>query len=76
MTGNFVETDSRGRAKLAGYESRSFLMRELTDGCVLLIPITIDAATQAEYDTTAELRQSLAVAIASSTVTRRTREPG
>jgi len=70
MTGEFVETDSRGRITLVGDESRSLLMRDLTDGCVLLVPVRVDPAAQAEYDTSEALRQLLDAATSSPTVSR------
>ncbi len=57
-----VETDARSRVVIPGHSNQRFLVQENSDGSVLL---------QAEYDNNPELRELLARAAASPTVTRR-----
>ncbi len=66
-----VQTDARSRAVLPGHPDRRFLMRENSDGSILLEPVRIVSEAQAEYDATPELQDLLARATQSETVRRR-----
>lgn len=66
-----VQTDARSRVVLPGYPDRRFLLRENSDGSILLEPVRVVSEAQAEYDATPELQDLLARAGQSSTVRRR-----
>ncbi len=66
-----VQTDARSRAVLPGHPNRRFLLRENSDGSILLEPVRIVSEAQAEYDATPELQDLLARATRSETVRRR-----
>jgi hypothetical protein len=66
-----VQTDARSRAVLPGHPDQSFLLRENSDGSILLQPARIVSEAQAEYDETPELQDLLARATQSKTVRRR-----
>lgn len=66
-----VHTDARSRMVLPGHPDRSFLLRENSDGSILLEPARIVSEAQAEYDATPELQELLARATQSTTVRRR-----
>ena len=68
-----VQTDARSRVVLPGHPDRRFLLRENSDGSILLEPVRIVSEAQAEYDATPELQDLLARATQSKTV-RRLRE--
>lgn len=73
METKLVQTDARSRAVLPGRPNERFLMRENSDGSILLEPARIVSEAQAEYDATPELRELLTRAAGSGTV-RRQRE--
>lgn len=66
----FVKSDSRSRIVLPGHPDEHFVMRENSDGSILLQPARIVTEAQAEYDTNLELQGLLAEAAASATVRR------
>jgi hypothetical protein len=66
-----VQTDSRSRVVLPGHPDQRFLVRENSDGSILLEPARIVSEAQAEYDATPELQELLARARQSGTVRRR-----
>lgn len=66
-----VETDARSRVVIPGHSNQRFLVQENSDGSVLLQPARVVTDAQAEYDNNPELRELLARAAASPTVTRR-----
>ena len=65
-----IETDSRGRVVLSGHPDERFIVRENSDGSILLQPATVISAAQAQYDDDPSLRELLAQAAASPTVKR------
>lgn len=65
-----IETDSRGRVVLSGRPDEMFLVRENSDGSILLQPAAVVSAAQHQYDNDAGLREILAQAAASPTVKR------
>lgn len=65
-----VQTDGRSRVTLPGHPCQRFLVRENSDGSILLEPAVVLTAAQAEYNTNPELRELLAKAHASPTVRR------
>ena len=65
-----IETDSRGRVVLSGRPDEMFIVRENSDGSILLQPATVVSAAQHQYDNDAGLREILAQAAASPTVKR------
>lgn len=65
-----VETDSRSRVVLPGHPNQRFIVRENSDGSVLLQPARVVSEAQHEYDTTPELQELLARAEHSPTVRR------
>lgn len=67
----FIRTDDRSRVVLPGHPNESFLVRENTDGSMLLQPARVTTEAQAEYDGNRELRELLARATAAPTVRRR-----
>lgn len=69
----FVETDADGRVALPLHSRTRFLLRENTDGSILLQPANVVSEAQYEYDATPELRELLSAATSSTTV-RRTRQ--
>ena len=68
-----VETDARSRVVLTGHPNERFLIRENSDGSLLLEPARVISTAQAEYDTDPELRDLLMRASAGATV-RKTRQ--
>lgn len=66
-----VQTDARSRAVLPGHPDQRFLMRENSDGSILLEPARIVSEAQAEYDASPELQDLLARAAESATIRRR-----
>jgi hypothetical protein len=66
-----VQTDARSRAVLPGHPDQRFLLRENSDGSILLEPARVVSEAQAEYDETPELQDLLARATRSKTVRRR-----
>ena len=67
---NVIATDSRGRVVLSGRPDEMFIVRENSDGSILLQPATVVSAAQAQCDNDADLRNLLAQAVASPTVNR------
>ena len=65
-----LELDARSRVVIPGHAGEKFLMREQEDGTILLEPARVISQAQAEYDQTPELRDLLAQATRSATVTR------
>lgn len=63
-----IETDARSRVVLPGHSSQRFLMRENSDGSLLLQPAVVKTQAQELYDTNPELRDLLARAAAGPTV--------
>ena len=72
-----VETASRSRVVLPGHQSERFIMEELDDGVIRLVPAAVISEAQLEYLTTPELRSLLTEAAHSPSVIRgrRTRRP-
>lgn len=72
-----VETDARSRVVLPGHSNQRYILEELPDGILRLIPAIVMTESQLEYETNANLRDLLARAAASPTVrrARRTRRP-
>jgi hypothetical protein len=71
-----IETDARSRAVLPGHSNERFLLRENSDGSLLLQPARVVTEAQAEYDGDPQLRALLARAASSPTVRRsRSRRP-
>lgn len=68
-----IETDARSRVVLPGHSNQRFLMRENSDGSLLLQPAVVKTQAQELYDTDPELRDLLARAAASPTVKHRRR---
>lgn len=68
---SLVETDSRSRVVLPGHQNTQYVMRENSDGSILLQPARVVTEAQFEYDNTPELRELLARASASGTVSRK-----
>ena len=68
-----VETDARSRVVLTGHPNERFLIRENSDGSLLLEPARVISTAQAEYDADPELRDLLTRASAGATV-RKTRQ--
>ena len=66
-----VETDSRSRVVIPGHPNQRFVVHENADGSVLLEPARVVTDAQHEYDHNPELRELLARAAASPSVTRR-----
>jgi hypothetical protein len=66
-----VQTDDRSRVVLTGHPNEQFLMRQNSDGSILLQPARVVTEAQAEYDETPELQELLARAMSSQTVRRR-----
>ncbi|PEG33446.1 hypothetical protein CQY20_30720 [Mycolicibacterium agri] len=71
-----VETDGDGCVVLPGHPSRRFLIRENSDGSILLQPASVVTEAQYEYDVTPELRELLTAATSSLTVRRSRRQRG
>ncbi len=65
-----VQTDDRSRVVLPGRRNEMFLLRENSDGSILLEPAKVVSAAQEQYDETPELRDLLTRAAASKTVRR------
>jgi hypothetical protein len=70
MVKKVLQCDSRGRLVLSGRANEMFLVRENSDGSILLQPATVVSAAQAEYDGDPSLRELLEHAAASDTVSR------
>ena len=70
MAKKVLQCDSRGRLVLSGRANEMFLVRENSDGSILLQPATVVSVAQAEYDNDPSLRELLAHAAASDTVSR------
>jgi hypothetical protein len=72
MTGTdtIAQTDSRSRVVLPGHPNQLFLVRENSDGSVLLQPAHVVNDAQAQYDNTPELQDLLTRAAESPTVRR------
>ncbi len=68
-----IETDARSRVVLPGRPNQRFLVREHSDGSILLEPARIVSEAQDEYDRSPELRQLLARAAASGRTSARRR---
>jgi hypothetical protein len=66
-----VETDGRSRVVIPGHPNQRFVVQENADGSVLLEPVRVVTEAQHEYDNSPELRELLARAAASPSVTRR-----
>ncbi|MFE6508131.1 hypothetical protein ACFVBP_10710 [Nocardioides sp. NPDC057764] len=66
----YIEVDDRSRVVLPGHKNEKFLMRENSDGSLLLEPARIVSEGQAEYDSNPELRDLLDRAGAAPTVKR------
>jgi hypothetical protein len=69
-----VETDARSRVVLPGHRNERFIMEELEDGVIRLVPAAVISEAQLQYLTTPELRSLLTTAAAATTITRRRRE--
>ncbi len=67
-----VETDDRSRVVLPGHSNQVYLVRENSDGSLLLQPARVVTEAQLEYDGDPELRSLLTRAAQSPSV-RRTR---
>jgi hypothetical protein len=67
---DLVETDGRSRVVIPGHPNQRFVVQENADGSVLLEPARVITDAQHEYDNP-ELRELLARAAASPSVTRR-----
>lgn len=65
-----VETDARSRVVLPGHPKQKFLVRENSDGSLLLQPARVVTEAQLEYDESPELQALLERAAASTTVRR------
>ncbi len=65
-----VETDDRSRVVLPGHPNQRYLVRENSDGSLLLQPARVVTEAQQEYDGDPELRELLSRATASQTVRR------
>jgi hypothetical protein len=63
-----IETDARSRVVLPGHPDEKFLVRENSDGTILLMPARIVTEAQYEYDESRELRDLLSRASSSPTV--------
>ena len=70
-----VETDPRSRVVLPGHAKERFLMRENSDGSILLIPARVVSEAQLEYDQSPELQDLLRRAAASPTVSPSRHQP-
>lgn len=70
-----VETDARSRVVLPGHSNQRFALQENADGSLLLQPARVVTEAQLEYDTDPELRELLARASQSPTVSRRRVRP-
>ncbi len=69
-----VETDSRSRMVLPGYPGKRFLLRENSDGSILLIPARVVSEAQYEYDENSDLQELLSRAAASPSVRKNRRK--
>lgn len=69
-----VSADARGRLTLTGRARETFAIEELSDGSVLLEPVTIDEAAQHTYDDDPALRALLSAAAASPVRARTVRQ--
>lgn len=69
----YVTTDDRSRVVLPGHPNATFLLRENSDGSLLLEPARVVSEAQAEYDRDPALRELLERAQSSATVRRRRR---
>lgn len=69
-TDTLAQTDSRSRVVLPGHPNQLFLVRENSDGSLLLQPARVVNEAQASYDATLELQDLLSRAAASATVRR------
>ena len=67
---NWIETDSEGRVVLPGHNNQKFVVRENSDGSILLQPARVITEAQLEYDSNPELRDLLDRATQSLTVSR------
>lgn len=65
-----VMTDDRSRVVLPGHPKQRFLVKENSDGSLLLQPARIVTEAQLEYDESPELQDLLERAAASPTVVR------
>jgi hypothetical protein len=65
-----VETDQRSRVVIPGHSNQRFIVRENSDGSILLQPAVVVAEAQAEYDQSPELQDLLTRAAASKSVQR------
>lgn len=63
-----VETDDRSRVVLPGHKNQHFLMRENSDGSILLEPAVVLSAAQQQYDESPELQDLLSRAAVSPTM--------
>lgn len=70
-----IETDARSRVVIPGRPSQRFLVRENSDGSILLEPARVVSAAQQEYDQTPALQDLLSRAAASKSVRRVRRRP-
>lgn len=66
-----IRTVSRSRVVLPGHADEMFVMRENSDGSILLEPAVVVTSSQLEYDSDPDLRQLLSKAASSKTVRRR-----
>jgi hypothetical protein len=69
----YVTTDDRSRVVLPGHPNATFLLRENSDGSLLLEPASVVSEAQAHYDRDPALRELLERAQESATVRRRRR---
>jgi len=69
-----ITTDSRGRTTLTGHANAMYLMREQSDGSILLEPARVVTAAQADYDASPELQELLRRTQQGPTITRRRME--
>jgi hypothetical protein len=65
-----VETDKRSRVVIPGHSNQRFIVRENSDGSILLQPAIVVAEAQAEYDESPELQDLLTRAAGSKSVQR------
>jgi hypothetical protein len=65
-----VETDQRSRVVIPGHSKQRFIVRENSDGSILLQPAVVVTEAQSEYDESPELQDLLTRAAASKSVQR------
>jgi hypothetical protein len=63
-----IETDERSRVVLPCHPKERFIMRENSDGSILLLPARVVTEAQLDYDMAPALQELLARAVASKTI--------